>query len=133
MTESTKNRIVDDYWWKGMTRDIDEYISRCMTCQRHENFTPIEHPAKALRVGKPFEIVPIMSKEAEEVARCYWLYVCQFGPPKVMLTDKGTEFTNNIVRNLLNLTGTDHRVTSAYNPRVNGMCERGRTRLLYNH
>ena len=57
MTESTKNRIVDDYWWKGMTRDIDEYISRCMTCQRHENFTPIEHPAKALRVGKPFEIV----------------------------------------------------------------------------
>jgi len=34
-TESTKSRIEDDYYWKGMEKDIREYIPKCLTCQRH--------------------------------------------------------------------------------------------------
>jgi len=88
----------------------------------------MEHPAKALRIGKPFEILhmdmvgglpttarenkrvlvfamkhlkvvklfAVKSIEAEEAARCFWLYCCQFGPPKMLISDQGKEFINEV-------------------------------------
>ena len=47
-----------------------------------------------------------------------------YSPPKTILSDQGTEFYNKLVESLLKATGVDHLVTSAYNPRTNGMCER---------
>ena len=162
LTDSTKSRIEDDYFWKGMEKDIKEFILRCLTCQRHETFNPLEHPAKALRIGKPFEIVhmdmvgglpetvrgnkrvliftmkflkvaklfAVTSKEAEESARCFWLFCCQYGPPKMIISDQGKEFINGVFERLLKLTGTDQRMTSAYNPRSNGMAERANQTVM---
>jgi transposase InsO family protein len=47
-----------------------------------------------------------------------------FGPPKIMGSDKGTEFVNKIVEQLCNACGIEHRVTSAYHPQANGHTER---------
>jgi len=118
-TESTKSRIEDDYYWKGMEKDIKKYISKCLKCQRPETFEPMEHLANSLRIGKPFEILhmnmvgglptrenkrvlvfamkhlkvvklfAVKSKEAEEAARCFWMYCFQFGPPKMLISDQG--------------------------------------------
>ena len=68
--------------------------------------------------------VPIKSKSAQEIAEKLFEYISIFGPPKVLLSDQGKEFINQCVRNLCSLTGIEHRVTSAYHPRTNGLTER---------
>ena len=43
---------------------------------------------------------------------------------KTKINDQGKEFVNEVSDALLELTGTDQRVTSAYHPQSNGLCER---------
>ena len=71
----------------------------------------------------PF-VRPIKSKSALEIAKHLWDYISLFGPPKSILSDQGTEFNNAVVDKLLKLSGIEHKVTSAYNPRTNGLTER---------
>ena len=71
----------------------------------------------------PF-VFPIKSKSMNEMSVCLLFYISIFGPPKEILSDQGTEFNNKLVAKLLQATGIEHRVTSAYNPRTNGMTER---------
>jgi hypothetical protein len=52
------------------------------------------------------------------------MHYFRFGFPGVMISDQGREFCNKLVDELLNLSGTDHRVTSAYHPQSNGMTGR---------
>jgi len=66
----------------------------------------------------------IKSKSAAEVARVLWEYFCLFGPANFLQSDQGTEFLNEVIKHLLKLAGTEHRVTSPYNPRTNGLTER---------
>ena len=47
-----------------------------------------------------------------------------FGPPKIIISDMGTEFLNKTLDGMLRMIGVEHRVTSAYHPRTNGQTER---------
>jgi hypothetical protein len=67
---------------------------------------------------------PLRSKAAEEVARVLWQIMCDFGTPKIIQSDNGSEFVNSVVRALVQLMGVDHRLVAAYNPRANGVAER---------
>ncbi|MCA9761261.1 MAG: DDE-type integrase/transposase/recombinase, partial [Streptococcus sp.] len=67
---------------------------------------------------------PIKSKEGLEIEHVLWKFVTIFGPPAIILSDQGKEFTNKRVNSMLKRIGTEHRVTSAYNPRTNGLTER---------
>ncbi len=60
----------------------------------------------------------------KEIAYCVLKYISLFGPPKIILSDQGQEFSNSLVKSLLNLTGTVHVVTSPYKPSTNGKVER---------
>ena len=42
----------------------------------------------------------------------------------VVISDQGREFVNKVNDELMELTGSDHRVTSAYHPQTNGLVER---------
>lgn len=68
--------------------------------------------------------VPIKSKESGEIESELWNFITLFGPPKAILSDQGREFCNQVVDHLLKLTGIEHKVTLAYNPRTNGQTER---------
>ena len=37
-------------------------------------------------------VTPIKSKTAEEISMKLWHYISEFGPPKIILSDQGTEF-----------------------------------------
>lgn len=67
---------------------------------------------------------PIKSKTASEIAERLFDYISFFGPPKEILSDQGTEFNNQVVNALLKISGVEHRVTSPYHPRTNGLTER---------
>lgn len=74
--------------------------------------------------------VPIKSKTAKEIAEHLLQYICLFGPPKVILSDQGSEFVNQIVDELLKTSGVEHKVTSAYHPQTNGLTERFNQTLI---
>lgn len=68
--------------------------------------------------------MPIKSKNMNEIVGVFFNYCAMFGAPKEILTDQGKEFVNSLLSQLRQLVGTEHRLTSAYNPRTNGKCER---------
>jgi hypothetical protein len=50
--------------------------------------------------------------------------ILYYGWPKILQSDNGSEFVNNILRALVKVTGIEHRFISAYNPRADGKVER---------
>jgi hypothetical protein len=73
---------------------------------------------------------PIRSKSAKEIANILKEYICIFGAPKSIVSDRGTEFNNEIIDTMLKNLGVEHRVTSSYNPRANGLTERANQSLI---
>ena len=47
-----------------------------------------------------------------------------FGPLKIILSDQGTEFNNEVVDEVVEAVGAEHRTISAYHPRTNGQVEK---------
>jgi hypothetical protein len=66
----------------------------------------------------------IKSKEAPEIARVLFEFITLFGAPRELVSDQGTEFLNNVVKELTKIEYIDHLITSSYNPRCNGSVER---------
>jgi hypothetical protein len=67
--------------------------------------------------------VPVASKEA--VADfIYEEIVMNFGVPSEIVTDRGANFTSELVKEYLKRVGTNHKLTSAYHPRTNAKAER---------
>ncbi len=66
----------------------------------------------------------LQDKSALTVARTFWELICIFGPPKVLQSDNGREFVNQVLAALAKLAGIDHRFTVPYNPRANAAAER---------
>jgi hypothetical protein len=67
---------------------------------------------------------PLKTNDAASVARKLWKLFCMFGLPKIIQSDNGPEFVNDILRCLVKITGIDHRLISPYNPRADGKVER---------
>ena len=67
---------------------------------------------------------PLKTNTAEIVARKLWKVFALFGLPKIIQSDNGAEFANEVIFALVKITGIDQRLISAYNPRVDGKVER---------
>ena len=50
--------------------------------------------------------------------------VLRHGPPKIIVTDRGSNFTAELFRELSKALGVKHRTTTAYHPQSNGHTER---------
>ena len=74
--------------------------------------------------SKWVEFFALKDKTGESVAKCLYTLMCRYGPAKIHITDRGREFVNSISTGLYHLTGVHHRVTGAYHPQANGLCER---------
>ena len=70
------------------------------------------------------EAKPVKDKSAPTVARFLYEVMCRHSCFKTQINDQGKEFVIEVSDALLELTGTDQRVTSAYHPQSNGLCER---------
>ena len=54
----------------------------------------------------------------------FWRLVCQYGPPKFVISDNGGEFTGAIFTKLLEQLRVEHRLIASYHPNANGRVER---------
>jgi transposase InsO family protein len=69
--------------------------------------------------------IPIPDKVATTVARAFLSgWVANFGMPTDVLSDRGTEFTNQLWRDLRNLLGFNLHHTTLYHPQANRAVER---------
>ncbi len=66
----------------------------------------------------------ISNKAAINVLPVLMKYINTIGIPKILLTDNGTEFVNNIFSDYCKNNNIEHRKTRPYNPRCNGIVER---------
>ena len=70
------------------------------------------------------EAKPLKDKLATSVATFLYEIICRHGCMKIQINDQGREFVNEVMTQLHEMTGVDQRVTSAYHPQANGLCER---------
>ena len=70
------------------------------------------------------KLCPVNDKSSITSLNCFKTWVFNYGAPKTILTDRGTEFVNKLIRDFNEKLGIEHNLTAAYNPRVNGKCER---------
>src|ERR1044071_5667384 len=54
----------------------------------------------------------------------YQRIICQHGCPEIILSDRGTAFTSQLIEDLCKRAQINHRLTSAYRPQTNGLIER---------
>ena len=67
---------------------------------------------------------PLRDSTAETVARKLWKIFSILGFPRVLQSDNGSEFINDVLASLIKITGIEHRFISPYNPRADGKVER---------
>lgn len=61
---------------------------------------------------------------AHSVAKALFLIFCDFGFPRIIQSDNGPENVNHIIKILVEEFSIDHRLTTPYHPRANGLAER---------
>ncbi|KAM7308039.1 DDE-type integrase/transposase/recombinase [Ixodes scapularis] len=71
------------------------------------------------------ETKALPSGTAVEVAKFFVeSIVLRHGAPQVLITDRGSSFMAQLTQEILRLSHTDHRRTTAYHPQTNGRTER---------
>ncbi|XP_052751506.1 uncharacterized protein K02A2.6-like [Galleria mellonella] len=93
-----KRRARQVMFWPSMSRDIEQFVKRCHTCQEHSN-----RPAKE-------PLLPM------EIPALPW--------EKVLISDNGTQYTSREFKNFANVWGFNHVTSSPNYPQANGKSER---------
>ena len=75
-------------------------------------------------VSKWAEAMACQANDANTVVRFLKKYILtRFGTPRAIITDEGTHFNNKNFKALLEKYKVHHRMSLAYHPQTNGLCE----------
>jgi transposase InsO family protein len=66
----------------------------------------------------------LVNKSAKVVWGFLESIIIRWGAPRVILSDQGREFNNELINSKLDELGVQHRLTASYTPRTNGQAER---------
>ena len=67
---------------------------------------------------------PLKQQTALAVARALLEIFCTIGFPRIIQSDNGSIFINEAMKEIVRISGIDHRLISAYHHRANGLAER---------
>ena len=70
------------------------------------------------------EAKAVKDKSAPTVAKSLYEIICRHGCMRIQINDQGKEFVTKVSENLHEMAGTERRITFAYHPQSNGLCER---------
>ncbi|KAM7284397.1 uncharacterized protein ISCGN_001491 [Ixodes scapularis] len=157
--QKTKDRILEEFFWPGITADVKRFVASCDICQRTipkgrvtrvplgkaplietpfkrvaiDIVGPIQPPSKhgnryiltlmdyATRYP---EAVALPSIETERVAEALVEMFSRFGVPNEVLSDRGTNFTSDLMKEVARLLSIRQLHTTPYHPMANGMVEK---------
>lgn len=157
-TDETYFRMKKIYYYPNLKLKIDEFIKNCEICKqakydRHPLKIPLEHtptPTKPMEllhtdtfqiesslfvtILDPFskfgQAFPIRSKNAIEICKTLIKFFSQYGSPKALVSDSGTEFCNETVKELLKSYQIEFHNTTPNNPNSNGPIERFHSTII---
>lgn len=66
----------------------------------------------------------LINKSVATVAEELFKVFCDTGFPKIMQSDNGTEFVNQVLDTFTEQMQGEHRLITQYHPRANGLAER---------
>lgn len=69
-------------------------------------------------LSKYVEAIPLKTKEATRIVAFFDDICSRYGFPKVLITDQGREFCNQLLEDYCNQNGISHRTSTAYHPQV---------------
>ena len=71
------------------------------------------------------EVIPLPDQTALATSKALVEKVIFYhGPPKALITDRGSNFTSELFNHVCKALNTKHRTTTAYHPQTNGLTER---------
>ncbi len=76
------------------------------------------------------ELYPVSDTSALPCARALLSHVCRYGTPMTIRSDRGTQFVNGIIRELLSLLQVEHEVSLAYSKEHNAIVERDNREVM---
>ncbi|KAL8134563.1 hypothetical protein AgCh_009545 [Apium graveolens] len=118
------------YWWPNMKRDVAEWVSKCLTCQRvkaeHQRpsglLRPLEIPEwKWEQIAMDF-VVSLPRIKANHNA--IWEIVTRHGVPASIISDRDPRFNSRFWRSFQECTGTKLNMSTTYHPQMDGQSER---------
>ena len=155
-TRTTK-KILRDFYWPGVSKDVSAFCKSCEVCQRAANTAVSKAPLQPLpAIGEPFrrvavdivgplqrtkngnkyiltlmdfatrypEAIPLRKIDAISVAEALCHIFTRLGLPQEILSDQGSNFMSDLMRQVAELLGIHQIKTSPYHPQTNGMLER---------
>ena len=69
------------------------------------------------------EALALLKIETESVAEVLIEVFCIMGFPKDILSDRGSQFTSELMEEVCRLVSVKQLFTTPYNPKCNGLCE----------
>lgn len=146
------------YFWPTLRIDSRNYVNRCEICQttKYERnpinpkleFTPTpERPFEIIHMdtltiesnkflilidsfSKYAQAYPLIGAHAVNIVQCLIKFMSHHGLPKLIITDNGTEFKNEVIHDFTDLHGIKIHYTTPLHPNSNGIVERFNSTLL---
>ena len=156
--QETYLKLKNKYYWPNMLVDIQKYINNCEIClaNKYERqpikldnnltetpkrpFEKISVDTLTLQRKKYLTIIDQFSKHAQvyylknlnatTIADALVKYFNNYKVPNEITHDAGTEFNNNLVKELLNSYKIKVHMTCIANPKSNGIIERFHSTLI---
>jgi hypothetical protein len=97
------------FWWRGMKRDIAEYVGQCHVCQQ----VKVEHHKPAITESVP----KLVGMYIRDIVRLH-------GVPVSIVSDRDSRFTSRFWKCLQDALRTKLNISTAYHPQTNGLSER---------
>ncbi|XP_045167174.2 uncharacterized protein K02A2.6-like [Mercenaria mercenaria] len=147
----TTERAKDNMFWPGMTKQISEYVLQCEICLKHrdsnpkEPLMPHEVPSRPFQKigtdifqfdGKSYlvtadyysrflEIDWLRDMRAATVITKLKVQMSRYGICDVCISDNGPQFASQEFAEFSRKWNFEHRTSSPYHPRSNGLAEKG--------
>lgn len=146
------------YYWPKMKESISNIINLCIICKQAKyDRNPVRPQFQIVPPpSKPFEIVhmdvftveqkkyltiveafskyaqayEIKDTTAQSVVKTALQYFTHHGVPLTVVTDRGTEFVNQVISEFFTLHKIQHQLTAPYAHNENGLVERFHSTLL---
>lgn len=154
----TYQKLKQKFYWPNMYHDIQKYINNCEICQTNKyernpfqiknNLTETpDKPFQTINIDtltldkrKYLTIIDQFSKFAQiyhlknlnaiSIVNTLILYFKNYKIPDKIIHDSGTEFNNNLVKNLFNMYKIETHMTCVDNPKSNGYIERFHSTII---
>ena len=143
-------RAREAVFWPGINKDIETAHSKCHICATHAKSQPKEtihsheipdtpwdslasdifhlHNTDYLLIVDYFSRFPVLRKlcslTSKTVIQHFKEVFAEFGIPKTIISDGGTQFTSQEFKDFTSLWHIEHRTSSPRYPQSNGLAER---------